>query len=322
VNTKNNPTPINSVSDQLGHSASSTKQLNLPSLSSWEMKPECEEFLTKSQQAALSLLIERAEAFFSPGFDELKIKPRLSSLLVGPTGVGKTTLARKLAEHMGAGLFVVSAGEWNIRASRHQPATLAVLLDQLKEHKRLIFLLDEIDKFTAINDQEWTRAVSAEIWATLDRRLPIEDFYKKPDEIQTIHRRCQEGLYFIGAGTFQDVFSLAQKPACGFMGNNGNCSDTDLLGLIKKNHRISPELVSRFSPRPIVLRYPDLVETADLLRRTGLTRVAGWTDMTLDPRNVDWQGAGMRALEQLAADVVIAARRELNMVGDPEEIPF
>jgi hypothetical protein len=44
--------------------------------------------------------------------------------------------------------------------------------------------------------------------------------------------------------------------------------------------------------------------------------------MTLDPRNVDWQGAGMRALEQLAADVVIAARRELNMLGDPEEIPF
>jgi hypothetical protein len=272
------------------------------------------EILTRSQEAALEILCERADAYFDHAGEELPIKPRFNSLLVAPTGSGKTSLVRKLAARMGAGIFVVSCSEWNPWSARQQPSTLKLLLEKILENERVILLFDEVDKWTSTTDDPWVRYVSAELWATLDRRLPVEAFCKERDlgkeYIDTLNERIREDVYFVGAGTFEDVFATAGKPTCGFSGNSGEFSDEDIHALIKKRQCVSPELLSRFSIEPIVLRYPDLEETADLLRRMGLSEMIDRSNMLIDPESIDWSGAGMRALEQLAADLIIEQRKE------------
>jgi hypothetical protein len=272
-----------------------------------------EEILTKSQDAALELLTERADAYFKHAGEELPFKPRFTSLLIAPTGSGKTTLARMLADRMGAGLMIVSCGQWTPMAAREQPATQRVLLEKILENEHLILLFDEVDKWTSTTDDPWVRFVSAEIWATLDRRLPVDVFAKErkltQEHIDMLNKRIRDGVYIVGAGTFEDVFATAGKPTCGFAGTPGEFSNEDIIGLIRQRRCVSPELVSRFSTSPIILRYPDLEETADLLHRTGLAHFARYNGIKLDAKHVDWSGAGMRALEQLAADLILESRR-------------
>src|SRR5580698_10370564 len=63
-----------------------------------KLKPDIEPVYTSSQLAALELMCDRAEAYYSGLGRELAIIPRFNSLLLAPTGSGKTKIARDLAK--------------------------------------------------------------------------------------------------------------------------------------------------------------------------------------------------------------------------------
>jgi Cdc6-like AAA superfamily ATPase len=50
------------------------------------------------QQAALDEIVRRGRAYFAGGWLELPVVPRWPTLMTGPTGTGKTAVAKMAAE--------------------------------------------------------------------------------------------------------------------------------------------------------------------------------------------------------------------------------
>jgi ATP-dependent Clp protease ATP-binding subunit ClpA len=101
--------------------------------------------------AAVVASIKRSRA----GFGDQE-KPVASFLFVGPTGVGKTELARQLAEHLGIGLIRFDMSEYQ---ERHSVSRLVgsppgyvgyeeggLLTDAIRKQPHAVLLLDEIEK--------------------------------------------------------------------------------------------------------------------------------------------------------------------------------
>jgi len=102
----------------------------------------------------------------------------------------------------------------------------------LERSQRTVLLLDETDKFTSQTDSAWTRSLAAEVWALLDRRLPpgVPSARAMSDEKrEDLLKRLTNGLYIIGAGTFQETWDRTERPACGFNTNGSNAiTDTEI----------------------------------------------------------------------------------------------
>jgi SpoVK/Ycf46/Vps4 family AAA+-type ATPase len=277
-----------------------------------KLKPHNETVYTSSQLAAVELMSDRAEAYFSGLGRELAIIPRFNSLLLAPTGSGKTKIARDLARQMGAELFSVSISEWIVRGAQNEKSTISVLLSVLKGSPKTVLLLDEIDKFTSQTDGAWTRSLAGEVWALLDRRLPPTG--EPPigsEDHEHLQMRMTNGMYIIGAGTFQRAWEQSARPVCGFNTNSSEAmTDRGVMEAIEKSGLVSPELLSRFSPTPILLSYPTRSEVPDLLELLGLNRLASEAGVQIDPASIRFEKNGMRAFEQLGAELVISRMRK------------
>jgi len=265
-------------------------------------------FLTWSQSRALDQLSSLANAYFSGLGQDLPLRPRYNALLVAATGSGKTMLSQRLADDVGAKLLVVSVGEWTVRGARNDPPTLTTILQTLEASPKVVLLLDEIDKFSLAPDSTWTRYCAAEIWALLDRRItPDSRSSQKSDLRDLLEMRLADGLFIVGAGTFEQIWDALKRPTCGF----NNISDSQppealMMEAIRKQNIVSPELLSRFSPKPIFLQYPTRIETEELLDKLGLNTLAREAGVCLDAAAIQYTGVGMRALEQIGAELLIA----------------
>ena len=271
--------------------------------------------LTDGQAKAISQLEELASAYFSGLGRDLPFRPRYNALAIAATGTGKTFLAKELARRMGAVHHVISLGEWIVLGAQHGPTTITTLLRVLEKSEKTVLLLDEVDKFCSATDSGWSRYCAAEIWSLLDRRIPFGQFRSTAtpgsELFDLLKVRLEDGLYIIGAGTFQSVFENVGRRGCGFRDSSPvGESDIDIMNAIKKQEAVPPELLSRFSPRPIILRYPARAEIPKLLDELGLNRLADEVGLTIDPDLIDFEGVGMRALEQLGADLIIEKERQ------------
>jgi SpoVK/Ycf46/Vps4 family AAA+-type ATPase len=234
----------------------------------------------------------------------MAIRPRFSTFLAAPTGSGKTYIAESAAELLDAKLFVVSAGEWMPEGTRDGAAfTQSNLLATLLTSERVICFIDEIDKFILGEDAgSWSRFCAAEMWATLDRRLPVRSFCKRnqcEESVTLLEQRVKQGLYFIAAGTFQSIFDKQAARTCGFtIGRQDTRNVGELRRMILEDSSVPAELLSRFAEEPIILDYPSLDETAELLERLGLNHLAANAGVSkIEPVSIRWDGVGLRALE-------------------------
>ena len=280
--------------------------------------------LTPSQSKALTQITNLGRAYFSGIGDSLAIRPRFSAFLAAPTGSGKTYLAQRAAEFLDAKLFVVSASEWMPEGAREGTLpTLTNLLAAIQTSERVICFIDEVDKFILHEDAgAWIRCCAAEIWATLDRRLPVQSFCKRhkcEESVEMLEQRIKQGLYFIAAGTFQSIFYKLGARTCGFtMGSQDHYDEDEIRQMILEDSAVPAELLSRFAEEPIILRYPTLAETAELLEKLGLNELAAKAGVTtLEPSSIKWDGVGMRALEGLAARLICLAQ-DRNLTASAE----
>lgn len=133
------------------------------------------------QAAPLAEITARARAFFAGNWREIPIRPRFHSLLIGPTGTGKTALATMVAESVGATLVRISVPGWMPAGAtgRSVAETIATIAQAVALNNRTLLALDELEKGCAPAsnsfsnaDSPWQQHCRLEIYDLLDGRWP------------------------------------------------------------------------------------------------------------------------------------------------------
>ena len=231
-----------------------------------------QEFIPCTQRIVLDRLVEMGRAKFRAGWIQgLHVRPRIIPLLYGPTGAGKTFLARHAAQILEARFVKVEVANWIPVGARDCTFTVTEISNALSGDGNLVLLIDEIDKLVQVG-HNWDRSIQAEVYAQLDLAVSTDR------------------LLVIGAGTWQHEHG---RRTPGF----GHKERGVEFGGIPK------ELLHRFS-HPMAVAYPSLAETKDIYIRTGIQKLADEVGVTLDPELHDWTG-GMRSIERVCTDLVL-----------------
>lgn len=289
------------------------KELSEPS-----PQTKSEPILTQNQQSVLSRLTDLADAFFT---QEMMgpIRPRLFPLVAGPTGVGKSFLAKQTAQRLNASFISLTTGDWvPIGAAADYEASLYTILAKLAHNERLVLCLDEMDKVRLDVDGSWGRSVASDIWRVLDLNLPVAAFLKSPRATlqsvdiseEKLRARVAAGLWIVGAGTWQTLHEI--RPQMGFTSNAPQQATRLTAATIARHSQIPTELLMRFHPEVLHVAYPTCEETTAIYRDSGLTIAAASVGLTLEPALHDWSKGGMRTLESLWGEVAIRRRKKLN----------
>ena len=184
-------------------------------------------------------------------------------------------------------------------------------MDRVSTYDRVLLHIDELDKFSNLNGQEWSAAISSDLWGILDGKLPITEYLREttfPDREKPTERqlalRVQKILWIVGSGTWQSVFTNSDSgSAIGFY--SGKITREVDISAIARAEMISPELLYRFG-EPVFLKYPTLEETELLLQSTGIAQMANQVGIIVSADQIDYRQGGMRVLETLATRVAIA----------------
>ena len=243
------------------------------------------EFLTRSQQAGLKRMLALAKLHFEGGTRH-GVQLRTWPLLVGPSGVGKSNLARRLASDLG-GLPVtkLSFGEWLVSGARTDVTTLQRLRLALEKHERQILFIDELDKVHATSDP-WSRALLTELFGVIDRQLGVAEGSRSswtPELLQKLRER----VFIIGAGTWQDLW----RESSGAIGFGGRAQPTDMPDRIRRANIIPVELLNRFNADWVVLESYTAQDFAEIAAGLKLP------DGVLDPVAAAESGYNFRAVE-------------------------
>src|ERR1035437_9608277 len=183
---------------------------------------------------------------------------RTNSLILAPSGVGKSFLAKAIALDMGMPLLTLSIDEWILLgcSSRGGPSTWPNICEFLigcKDKDGAIIFLDEVDKLQA--NSPWQVHLLTEVFSLLDFRIPSymnnSDGDRIPDwkisEAQTI---LANRTLIVGAGAFQHIWDARGRSTMGYIPQGNTVANPDL----KELSQIIPlELAARFGANHIVI---------------------------------------------------------------------
>lgn len=193
----------------------------------------------------------------------LSVKIRACFMLIGPTGSGKTFLARTLAEEMRVPFLSISISDWILLGSTNRggAATWPVIFDFVERSKQArgaIIFIDELDK--CCHESNWNAFLRSEIFSLCDSRIPLGINDSDHDRIE--ESRLVEAGKFLASKTmilagaaFQDLWDQRSRPAMGFLPSAATGDLPELPDLAKVLPR---ELINRFSSEIFVL--PELAE--------------------------------------------------------------
>ncbi len=270
--------------------------------------------LTRSQSAVVTRCSSLAELFFSQSHRNSILRPRVYPLIAGPTGVGKSKLAKVLAEQVDAKHMMISFARWMPQGvGKEYEPTQFMILRQASLHKRLIVQVDEIDKFGEMkgsSSSSWTKSVMQEIFAMLDGDWPMEAFRRYTSRDEKEANPATEGIFFMGSGTWQNIHANPPK-SIGFVSGTSSVTDST-AARIRAAQTIPPELIARFHPELLLLNYPLPDEVPELLENYGLNALAAQAGECIDPKTIDFTQCGMRVLEGMASDLLLKIQENLN----------
>jgi len=282
------------------------------------------------QKAAFDKLLAVGRACFAINKHDLPIRPRSNTLIVGPSGSGKSMLARAVSEEIigePKAFLGIGVADWILLGCTQRGAvpTWPMICRFLIKHANsegVVIFLDEIDKIAGATS--WESFLRTEIFLLLDNHIPFgirsndsDDDDDKTGEPQINEKSlaiAQQTLatktLILGAGAFQHLWDNRAKPSLGFGGQNAPQEPTNLNHLAATLPR---ELTNRFRAELVVL--PQLVESD---YRRMLQQVAEsipdalrHTFCKMGEQRIPEAVAccqGCRFVEELLLDVVIAER--------------
>lgn len=219
------------------------------------------------QRPALAEITARARAFFAfhaGDYHDIAIRPRWATILVAPTGVGKTTTAALVAldPTVGASMLRVSAPSY-MPCGAHQRGTretLSILAEHVARNNRTILVLDELDKIND-TDNAWQGYIRNELYDLIGGDWPtglnLPELDDLPDiTINALTEKLRTTVFFLAVGTFQSWFDdVGSRRTIGFVGKIDSENDEFTAETIAQ--RLPRELGNRFGK---IVRLPELRE--------------------------------------------------------------
>lgn len=274
--------------------------------------------LTRSQRTVVSRCASLAELFFSKKHRNSVLHPRVYPLIAGPTGAGKSKLAKVLAEQVEAKHVLVSFARWMPQGvGKEYEPTQFTILRQASLHKRLIIQIDEMDKFgeaagtNSGSSSPWSKSVLQEVFAVLDGEWPIEAFRRHARLDDEDASPPTDSIFFMASGTWQSVHANPPK-SMGFGTGNNRPTIDSLSDRIRAAQTIPVELMARFHKDLLLLNYPARDEIPELLEAYGLNELAARLGETIDPNSIEFSQCGMRIFEGLASDLLLKIQEKEN----------
>lgn len=276
--------------------------------------------LTRSQAAVVARILRLGGLHYSGRTKLLPIRPRLWPLMIGPTGSGKSFLARRVADALNAKYLRISFGDWVVQGARGMPTLFGVVY-ATTICERLVVHLDELDKLPVGNVDEWSRAVANEIWGFLDGELPVSRFLRDPERRQLVteiqRKNLEEGsavrkIFLVGSGTWQSSYDEAMSPKMTMGFGQATLStpskaSTHMVDALEALRGPGSELIARFDSAILCLQPPDVAEAYDMLVAIGCASYAegaGLNVRSLLAQRLPRQG--FRALESCVTDALLA----------------
>ena len=245
---------------------------------------------SQPQQQAHQELLNHAQFHFreSKREENHPILIRSNILLRAPSGVGKTHIVSEVANNLEIPVKRINASSWGILGSRYGKATFAQIFEFVKNNRRGIIFVDEIDKVSA-GKSEWLNSLRLELHELLDHKIPSsieisaaypqpgddDDFpiehigleYKKYSaaEMRAYYEgRLKHDFLIVGAGAWHDLNQSTTQ--MGFF-NGNQVNSEQVLSYDQLESMISPEILRRFNSEHIVMSPMMAEDYEDLIQR-------------------------------------------------------
>lgn len=190
------------------------------------------------------------------------LKLRANFLLLGPTGTGKTFLAKEIARELKVPFLAVAVSDWiilggNTRGSSVTWPTIVDFIKKNKNKKGAIIFVDELDK--CYHDSNWNSFLRSEIFSLCDARIPLglneldDDDDSTAVNIDEVESFLAYRTMIIGGAAFQGIWEEQSAPTLGFNPNPIPPTQPHLQDLAKYLPR---ELINRFASEIFILPSP------------------------------------------------------------------
>lgn len=293
------------------------------------MKQTDKSIFTPAQKSVIEKLRMIGHLATSPSRGNLKLATRTNTLITGPSGSGKSFIAKALAAELRVPLWEINVSAWIVLGARNDSPTLASLCNWVSRNTKGIIFIDELEKpFPYSSDgngsSEWYNTVRMELHDILDSRMPVGGILVDDETINTTYKgllsnhECKEivkidvesklrdSFLIVGAGTWQHLWTKNQR-SLGFRGDSVQITTLDQGQLLKS---ISPEILLRFRGEVLFLRPMTEADFRQVLDdRTALVPVnyrKRFSELVhaAIPKALEY-GLGMRVLEEVFTNLCI-----------------
>jgi len=279
------------------------------------------------QQSAFQKLRRAGNVCFSPLRSHLPMQPRTNSLLIGPSGSGKSYLARSVAQSFGLECKALTVAEWMLIGSSSKGAqrTWNSIFDfLLKNHSKrgAVIFLDEIDKLDGTGD--WCQHLRVEVFRLLDLIVPpdlIDENDRKIDPMifSKVSEFLKHRTFLIAAGAFQSLWEAGNKQIGGF----GRESIPDARTPELLSYHLHTELINRFRTDIVVLEPLGIADYESMLLASTEKMPPHLQErfLLMGERRIDdarRNKQGVRFLEELLADVIAEDHLEPAVHSSPK----
>ena len=261
------------------------------------------------------------------------VRLRTSTLIVAPSGTGKTHLAAALAAGMGVPYLYACVGGWMVMGSSSRGGSqtlpqICAFLRSCRDSEGAIILLDEIDKLGDMTSSAWYSSVKLEVFQLLDGKLPgsLEggDSELTSIEIAEAVKVLNTKTFVIAAGAFQDVWDNQNRSMIGF--ETADFLDAVVPSQKELAARLGRELCQRFRSRILFMPPLKLADYRHMLEQLspGIAPALRRTFIRLGEQRIPEACRlmqGTRFVEELLLDTILAERAELtNWKANDNEI--